>query len=139
MGEKEFTIDDLIGPYPPPIRDTVDRLRRIVLEIAPDANQQVNPGWRNISYSHSNVGYYCGIFPFEDRVDLIFEFGALLPDHEGILQGDARQVRFLRFYRLSDICVRPIKRFLRAALALPAQHSVRRGLIRSKRSPDQQP
>ena len=128
-------MNDLLRQYPPPIRETVDRLRGIVHAIAPGAREKVNRGWRSINYLDPQVGYFCGIFPFEDKVDLIFEFGTLLPDPERMLEGEAKQTLYLRFRRPSDIRVQPTKAFIRAALALPPEHSTRRGLIQSKASP----
>lgn len=135
IGKAELTLNDLLRQYPPPIRETVDRLRGIVHAIAPGAREKVNRGWRSINYLDPQVGYFCGIFPFEDRVDLIFEFGTLLPDPERMLEGEAKQTRYLRFRRPNDIRVQPTKAFIRAALALPPEHSTRRGLIQSKASP----
>ena len=80
-------MNDLLRQYPPPIRETVDRLRGIVHAIAPGAREKVNRGWRSINYLDPQVGYFCGIFPFEDKVDLIFEFGTLLPDPERMFRG----------------------------------------------------
>ena len=133
----KFTIDDLLSLYPPPIRNTVCRLRRIVLEVAPEADEKANAGWRSSSYRSPRMGYFCGIFPFEERVDLIFEFGALLADPEGILEGDARQVRYLRFRGPKEIRVQRVNHFLRAALDLPADHSIRQGLTHWEAVPDQ--
>ena len=109
----------------------VDRLRKIVFEISPDASEKANMGWRSISFQDPKMGYFCGIFPFEDRVELIFEFGVLLPDPEGILQGNARQVRYLSFHEPREIRIGITENFLKAALDLPPQHSFRRGLTQS--------
>jgi hypothetical protein len=88
-----FTVHELLSSYPPPIIDLVIRLRQLIRQVAPDVKEKANRGWRSISYRDAQVGYFCGIFPFEDHVDLIFEFGSLLEDPHGILQGDTRQTR----------------------------------------------
>jgi hypothetical protein len=93
MMQNEYTVADLLSNYPPPIQDIAEKLRNVILAIAPDALEKANRGWRSISFRDRQVGYFCGIFPFEDYVDLIFEFGVLLPDPNGILLGDAKQVR----------------------------------------------
>ena len=36
-----------------------------------------------------------GVFPHDDRVRLLFEHGRELPDPDGILEGDAKQVRWV--------------------------------------------
>ena len=98
MAQVNFTVDDLLNAYPPPIQDITDKLRQSILKAAPGVQEKANRGWRSISYRDAQVGYFCGIFPFEGHVDLIFEFGILLPDPDGILQGEAKQVRYLRYH-----------------------------------------
>ncbi len=131
-GKPIFSVEDLMGSYPPPIQETAENLRRIIFEIAPTATEKANKGWRSISYRDSQLGYFCGIFPFQDRVDLIFEFGALLPDPGNLLQGETKQVRYLRFHTPDEIDAEPIKHFLLAALELPPGYSTRRGLTTSQ-------
>jgi len=130
-------VDDLLSSYPPPMRSIVEKLRDLILEVAPGTLEKANRGWRSISFRDAQVGYFCGIFPFEDHVDLIFEFGVLLPDPDEILQGDAEQVRYLRFHELEEIHIKEVKPLLVAALDLPPQHAARRGLTQSQLYPDQ--
>lgn len=137
MAKPTFTVDDLLSAYPPPIHSMVSKLREIILAAAPSVQEQANRGWRSISFRDKQVGYFCGIFPFEDYVDLIFEFGVLLPDPNGILQGDAKQVRYLRFHAVEEIREAEVKPLLLAALELPPQHAARRGLSQAKLSSDQ--
>jgi hypothetical protein len=137
VGKTTFTVDNLLSDYPPPIRGIVDQLMKTIQKAAPDVQEKANRGWRSISYRDTQVGYFCGIFPFEDYVDLIFEFGVLLPDRNGILLGDAKQVRYLRFHEVEGINEEEIKPLLLAALDLPPQHAARRGLTQSQLSSDQ--
>ena len=123
---------DLLSSYPPPIVGTVDRLVQLIHQMAPDVKEKANQGWRSISYRDAQVGYFCGLFPFEDHVDLIFEFGSLLADPDGVLQGDARQTRYLRFHDPADIDDETIMFFLQSALDLPASHAARRRLAEIK-------
>ena len=108
-----FYCEDLLSSYPPPIVGTVDRLVQLIHQVAPDVKENANQGWRSISFRDPKVGYFCGIFPFENHVDLIFEFGALLDDPDRALQGgDTRQTRYLRFHDPGDIDDETIKFFL---------------------------
>ena len=134
MTKTTFIVEDLLSAYPPPIQSIADELRDVILKTAPGALEKANRGWRSISYRDKQVGYFCGIFPFEEHVDLIFEFGVLLPDPGEILLGDAKQVRYLRFHGLEDVNVKQIKPFLLAALDLPPQHAARSGLSQSQGS-----
>ena len=127
-----FTVDGLLAFYPPPITRTAKRCRQLILQVVPGVTEKANQGWRSISYRDAQVGYFCGIFPFENHVDLIFEFGALLDDPDRALQGDTRQTRYLRFHDPGDIDDDPMKFFLQSALDLPASHAARRGLAENK-------
>ncbi len=128
----QFTVHDLLSSYPPLVVSTVEKLRQLIHQIAPEVKEKANRGWRSISYRDTHVGYFCGIFPFEEHVDLIFEFGALLNDPHGVLQGDAKQTRSLRFHEAGDIDNESVKQFIQDALGLPASHSVRLGLTQNK-------
>ena len=132
-----YSVAELLNSFSPPIRDIADRLREIILEFAPDVSEKANRGWRSISFRDLKVGYFCGIFPFEEHVDLIFEFGALLPDPEGILLGDTKQVRYLRFHEPEDIQNEVVEHYLKAALDLPPQHAARRGMTQAQGDPSQ--
>ncbi len=137
MAQQNYTVDDLLKAYPPPIRSVTGKLREVILKTGPGVQEKANRGWRSISYREAQVGYFCGIFPFEDHVDLIFEFGVLLPDPDEILLGDAKQVRYLRFHAVEEINEEKIGPLLMAALDLPPQQAARRGLTQSRLSSDQ--
>ena len=137
MANTDYKVEDLLGDYPPPIQHIAERLRQVIFKTAPGVQEKANRGWRNISYRDAQVGYFSGIFPFEDHVDLIFEFGVLLPDPNEILLGDAKQVRYLRFHEVDEISEEKIEPLLSAALDLPPDHDARRGLTQSRLSSDQ--
>jgi hypothetical protein len=132
-----YTVKDLLSDYPPPTQEIADILRAVILAATPGVQEKANRGWRSISFRDEQLGYFCGIFPFEDHVDLIFEFGVLLPDPNQILLGDANQVRYLRFHDPQEIRLEEIRPFILAALDLPPEHAVRRGLTQSQLSSDQ--
>ena len=75
------------------------------------------------------------LFPFDDRVHLLFEFGVLLPDPEGLLQGGGRQVRYVPVRRNADIRMRAFRRLIQAALDLPEGRALKMALIRSGARP----
>lgn len=87
------TVEAFLDAYPEEIATLAHRLRALVREELPTAEERVNPGWRGLAYHHPEAGYVCGIFPFETEVRLLFEWGARLPDADGVLEGATRQVR----------------------------------------------
>ena len=56
------------------------------------------------------------MFPLADRVQLVFERGALLPDPDGLLTGSGRQVRALEFTDEADVDPETVLEFLDHAL-----------------------
>ena len=135
-GAPQFSVDTLLQHYPPEIRAIVAELRNLVQATIPQASEKANPGWRSLNCRHPAVGYFCGLFPFEDHVDVAFEFGALLPDPEETLDAGRKQVRYARVTSLKAIPRRALKHLLKDAVSLPAERSTRTGLVRAGARPE---
>jgi hypothetical protein len=84
MNRRPVTIASLTASPPAEIRSTLDALRALVVATVPAVTERLNLGWRSISVSHPRVGYSCGLFLFDDRIEVAFEFGILLDDPEGV-------------------------------------------------------
>ena len=56
--------------------------------------EKAYPGWHAIGYRHPEVGYICGIFPYEDEVKIYFEYEMYLPDPDNILEGESKQTKY---------------------------------------------
>ena len=86
-----------LATYPEPIAGLGEHLRCLVKEAVPGAFEAVYIGWRLIGYRRldgAGSRYFCFIAPFDDRVALGFEWGALLTAPRGItLTGSGKQVR----------------------------------------------
>jgi hypothetical protein len=126
------TVEALLATHTPEVQTLVERLRRIVQRAAPEATETARLRWHSLNYHHPTLGYFCGIFPLQDSVSLLFEFGVLLPDPAGLLRGDGKQVRFVPIRRPGDIRVKAIRQLIRAALDLPADRATRLALIRGR-------
>ncbi|HKZ85129.1 MAG TPA: DUF1801 domain-containing protein [Anaerolineae bacterium] len=133
--DADTLIENILESHDPEVRALVEHLRKIIRETVPDATESAHPVWHSIGYRHPESGYFCGIFPQNDGVNLAFEFGVLLPDPGGLLEGDGKQVRYVRIRRDKDIRVRALKKLLLAAIDLPASRDVKLGLIRSSARP----
>lgn len=131
----EITVEDLLADHTPAIREAAERLREIVRKTVPQATETAHGFWHSINYRHPDAGYFCGIFPRADAVLLVFEFGVLLPDPEGILEGKGKQVRQLRVERGKDIPVLPVRTLLREAVGLPGGRDEKLSMIRTAGSP----
>ena len=95
--------ESIVGGHTIEIRATVERLRGTILDALPDATEVGYPGWHAIGYRLGKQGRVCAIFPFDDHVQLVLEWGALLHDPDGVLQGETRQTRFLTYGRPEDV------------------------------------
>jgi hypothetical protein len=122
--------EEILKSHTPEIRALVERLRRIIRQAVPEAAESAHLVWHSLSYHHPHSGYFCGIFPQPELVSLAFEFGILLPDPDGLLKGTGKQVRFIRVKSGRDIRVRPLKKLLRAAAALPPRREFKLQLAR---------
>ena len=121
----------ILRDYPLEIRAIAEELRRLVKHQVPDAVERGYPRWRGIGYRHPTAGYFCGIFPQEAEVHLLFEWGILLPDPDGILAGDARQVRYIPVGDITSIDPRAIDQLITAALDLPESIAAKRQMIQN--------
>lgn len=126
-----MTVDDLLRNHDPEIGALTEMLRTLVRVTAPDASESVNAVWHSISFRHPYTGYFCGIFPQDKQVRLLFEFGVLLPDPDGLLTGNGRQVRYVEIAASDDVHVDALKRLILAALDLPRGRAAKLEMIRS--------
>jgi hypothetical protein len=85
----------LLDPYPPLVRTLALDLAALIRDTAPGAVEAVRLNSRCVRYSHSRCGYFCGLYPQVSSVQLLFEFGVLLPDPDGLLRGEGPYVRFV--------------------------------------------
>lgn len=111
-------LDDLLADHSEPVAGTVLRLRDVLLAGRPDLVERVRPGWHSVNYHDPAAGFVCAVFPFADRVQLVFEHGILLPDPHHRLTGTGRQVRALEFAAESDVDAEVVLEFLDLAVEI---------------------
>lgn len=131
----QVTIESILSDHSPEVRQLAEQLRKLIKDTVPQAIERAYPGWRAIGYRHPEVGYFCGLFPLADRVDVAFEFGVLLPDPHAILDGDGKQVRYVRIRRAEDLRPEPLRALLIAAIDLPPDHRTRLALVDASAKP----
>jgi hypothetical protein len=110
--------DALLAEHPEAVVRTAQRLRDVLLGAHPDLTERARTGWHSVNYRHPTAGFVCALFPGADRVDLVFEQGARLPDPEGRLTGTTRQVRTLRVPAGDGVEPEVVVEFLDAAVEL---------------------
>jgi hypothetical protein len=112
--------DDLLSEHADPVAATAQRLRTVLLDAHPQLEERVRRGWHSINYRDPVAGFVCAVFPTADRVQLVFEHGARLPDPERRLTGAGRQVRALDLAAADDVDPEVVGVFLDHAVELGA-------------------
>ncbi|MCY4108085.1 MAG: DUF1801 domain-containing protein [Chloroflexi bacterium] len=114
----EASAGDVLPSHTRDIRDLTRRLRELVRVVAPAATEKVYPGWHGFGFHDPKAGYFCGIFPQTDSVKLEFEFGRLLPDPQGLLQGEGKQVRYVVLARGDPLPIDSITDLISTSLVI---------------------
>jgi hypothetical protein len=123
---RDPSADALLAEHPDAVVRTAQRLRDVLIEAQPDLVERARTGWHSVNYTHPDAGFVCALFPYADRVDLVFEHGSLLPDPHGHLTGTTRQVRTLRIGPDDDVDPGVVVEFLDAAVELGSGLRARR-------------
>lgn len=103
------------------LRGTILALRQFVLRLAPAADEAIK--FHSLCYSISGQPYgviggnICMITPRQTCAHLGFIHGATLPDPAGLLKGSAIAKRHVEIRSSDDICRRPLRALVQAALA----------------------
>lgn len=108
-----------LKPYEPAVRKLALGLRQLVLE-------ELAPCHENIydAYSAVAIGYgptdrlrdgICHIAVYSNHVNLGFNFGATLPDPNGIFEGAGKQIRHISIVTTSDLERPELRSYLRCA------------------------
>ncbi|MBI1805737.1 MAG: DUF1801 domain-containing protein [Ignavibacteria bacterium] len=100
------TVEEFLKPYPLRIQRLSQCLCALIKNTVPDLVEIVYGGWRLIGYrviERKKSHYFCYVAPFEDHVQLGFEYGTLLSDPNHLLTGKGTQVRQVVIRRAHDI------------------------------------
>ena len=114
----EFAGDlrNVVRSFPEPVRELASKLALTLLALRPDLEGKARLGWGSVNYRHPVAGFVCAIFPMEDHVSLVFENGRQLSSP--LLEGDGKQVRYIRLVPGHDIPEDDIAILLAEAIAL---------------------
>ncbi|TGM90681.1 DUF1801 domain-containing protein [Leptospira licerasiae] len=125
-------ISEILKPHTKKVLEIVSSLRNKIKKEFPEFEERGYPVWKAIGFRDKNSGYVCGIFPFEEKVRLIFEWGVLLQDHSKILLGDTKQIRYLEYSSAKEIEMNVVRNFLDQSLGLPKGKKEKEMIIESK-------
>lgn len=122
---------NLFAAYGPEVAALAEQAASLVEAEVPSARHAVREGWQCLAFTHPDVGYFCGVFPRAGVAQVGFEFGTLLPDPEGLLQGGGAQLRYVALVPGEPFPSRALAALLEAAVALPPDASVRRSMAQA--------
>jgi hypothetical protein len=99
---------------PPAIRRIANAVRQVVRKEIPSAFEVAYPGWKAIGFRDPQAGYFCGLFPLESFVQLVFERGAELADPDGLFaqRPNLRQVRMVEVRTMAQARAPALRRLL---------------------------
>jgi hypothetical protein len=123
------TPEQFLTPFPAEIHALADKLRALVMRTVTEVDEAVYTGWRLIGYrvrDGRRSRYFCYIAPFEDRVTLGFEYGVLLSNDAGLLEGAGTQVRYVTIREPDDIREQELAALIAEAAAVAATLERRR-------------
>jgi hypothetical protein len=119
---KRPPIPQLLGflaAYDPAIADLALALRQIVLEEAPHASESIYQVYTVaiwFGFGEKMKDAFCYITTHARHVNLGFPRGATMPDPNGVLQGDGKSMRHIRFASEGDLERPFVRRYIQAAL-----------------------
>ncbi len=110
----------LLQPYGPVIQELALATRRLVLEEAPEANEFIYELYTiagHFSFTERPSDAFVFTTTYAGWVNLGFNFGAMLPDPDGLLRGDGKLIRHVRIAQAADLKHRGVRELVRAAIA----------------------
>jgi hypothetical protein len=110
--------EQLLAGFPPPIRDLANEIRKTLLAAVPSFVERTLPGWRAVAFRDPQAGHVCALFPFEDHLKLYVEYGATLPDPDGLMEGSMKRGRYIEFRTAKDLRKRALGTLIRRAVVM---------------------
>ena len=111
---------ELLLPYGQAIQKLAIDLRKLILEEAPEASEFIYEVY-TIADHFTFTGRPSDAFVFTTThanwVNLGFNFGAVLPDPNGLLRGEGKLIRHVRIAQAADLDAPGVRELVRAAIA----------------------
>jgi hypothetical protein len=105
--------------YDRPIADLALALREIILEEVPDASESIYQVYTVaiwFGFSGKMKDMFCYIATSAGHINLGFPRGSTLPDPNGVLEGDGKAMRHIKFASRRDLERSFVRRYIRASI-----------------------
>ena len=108
------------GPFHPLVRDLVQAARELILEVMPNAIEQVDPSANLIGFGTDRTakGLICGIVVHKTFINRLLARGAELPDPDRLLWGTGKNARHIRIQFVEDLYFPGVSHLLESAVDL---------------------
>ena len=120
MAKTKFgNFDDLLEITEEKLRPILVELRKLVLDIDPDACEVIRLGDRAATYGigpKKMTEGYVYILPYKSWVNLGFYQGAILKDPAQLLEGTGKKLRHIKIHSIEDVGNTAIRKLIEAAL-----------------------
>ncbi len=112
-------IDALLSDHAATVRETVERLRGLLRQAAPDARESIDLPDHLLAYGWSGrMGdLMFAIAPHATHVNLQLTDGAQLPDPSGIVEGTGKRIRHVKFRSVADVERLAVRALIKAQIA----------------------
>lgn len=90
---RAMSIEELLSVCSPEARLLAEAARKTIVSVVPAASERLRSGWGLIGYNAPS--YFAFIVPEKSRARIGFEWGVMLADPGGLLEGSGSQVRYV--------------------------------------------
>ena len=113
-------LDTFLASYSREAREIALCLRTLVLEVFPEAVEQIDPKSGIIAYGFDKTykGLVCAIAPHMKHVNLMFSKGTQIPDLDKLLVGTGKQARHVKIKSEAETENPALRRLLQETLKL---------------------
>jgi hypothetical protein len=112
---------DLLADCSPGVTHLALALRELVLSEAPEAEEVLYSVYAQVivfKLSGRKRGAFCNVAAYSRHLNLVFYYGAELPDPHGLLAGTGKKMRHIRFDSPGDLRRGYLQTYVRAAIEL---------------------
>lgn len=112
------TFEDILTTSTPAAQDIAHRLRALIIDVYPNVVEVPWPTQRVAGYGvgpKKSTEHFCYISASKNHVNLGFNYGAEVPDPEGLLEGTGTMFRHTKIKQLAEVERPALRHLLEAA------------------------